>query len=192
MAGENPTGHVAPIDPDRVVDRGQGCWNCISFRQGEDVAKEWEPEVQRALAQAKLSGRMMAPEFGSDADAALMVSAMMTEHGWPQERAIVELEKRKEVRAQQLVGDGVDPWEYDKRVRDKRAIATGIRFGVIGMCRGDGVDREGNPVGKFIQCEHLCHKWTGRVGASVAREGRPLDKLSDELHERADEKASKK
>jgi hypothetical protein len=188
--GGIPMGGVS-VDANRLIEKAQGCWNCVSFRQGEEVAKEWEPEVQRALMQAKLSGCMLAPEFGSDADAVLLVSALMQEQGWPQERAIVELERRKEAKAQALVGDGVDPWEFDKRVRDKRAISTGIRFGAIGMCCGGGVDPKGNPVGKFLQAAYECHKWTGRVGAAEARDGRPLDMLPGEQMERAEEKASK-
>jgi len=189
-------GVVAPIGDDRVVERGRGCWNCTMFRQGPDVEKEWLPELERAKMDAKMSGRMYVPEFGSEQHAALRVSDLMNARGVSQADAVALLEEEKFRKAKKIMedgaGPGTDPWELDKRVRDKRAVLVAIQMGLIGMCGGGGEDRHGNPVGKFIQCEHLCRKWNGRQGHSLATANRPLDKLSDELHEIADDKASGK
>lgn len=54
------------------------------------------------------------------------------------------------------------------------AIATGT----FGICTGGGVTSD------FVHNAHLCNKWTGAVGASVARAGGKADDLPDEMKDK--------
>ena len=58
-----------------------------------------------------------------------------------------------------------------------------INSGRAGMCL------KGKAPGTFVHHKYLCDGWTGRDGASVATDGRPLDKLPEELVELAESRA---
>lgn len=74
--------------------------------------------------------------------------------------------------------------QNDPRVRNVREM---IPMTDAGMTRGDwgmcsvGKMPNGDPVGTNVHNTYLCGKWTGKVGASVAREGQKADKLPEEL-----------
>ncbi len=48
-----------------------------------------------------------------------------------------------------------------------------------------GVCANGEPVGDFVAHNYLCSKWSGKQGASLAREGK-LDDLPEELADKID------
>jgi hypothetical protein len=49
-----------------------------------------------------------------------------------------------------------------------------------------GVTAEGKPVGDLVAHNYLCSKWSGKQGSSLAREGRGLDDLPEELADKID------
>lgn len=80
--------------------------------------------------------------------------------------------------------------ENDVRVENTRTMVDSLDHLVaqrmVGVCRGDGRTAKGEPVGDFTLHGLLCDRWTGKVGASVAREGRALDTLPEELTDKLD------
>lgn len=76
--------------------------------------------------------------------------------------------------------------EQDERVKNVRAMVPQMDVNVERkqwVTCSTGKDPSGNPVADFVHHTYLCSKWTGAVGASVAREGEKLDKLPEELME---------
>lgn len=65
------------------------------------------------------------------------------------------------------------------------AIDRGIASGTLTKCTGPGVDSNGNAVGDFVKNNYLCHQWTARQGASVARAGQKADDLPAELEDKS-------
>lgn len=63
-----------------------------------------------------------------------------------------------------------------------REAGAAVALGLFGMCTVP------NPAIKsdFVQASHLCDRWTGRQGASVARAGSAPDSLPAELKEKID------
>lgn len=80
--------------------------------------------------------------------------------------------------------------EADPRVRAIRemvpATDAGMTQGQWGACKV-GRMPNGDPVGSNVHQTYLCGVWTGREGASVAREGAKADTLPEELMERLDD-----
>lgn len=62
-------------------------------------------------------------------------------------------------------------------------IDGSMTLGEFGTCRM-GKDPNGNPLGDFVASTYLCGTWTGKVGASVAREGEKADLLPEEVFDR--------
>lgn len=121
----NPSGGLP------VVQRSQGCWNCVSF--STDAAKQfWTTRRQKDLDIA-LSQSLADPQGES---------------------------------AQQVVNIRKMVDECDK------AVAAGL----LGKCMKGGTEAD------LVSLGFLCEKWSGRQGASVARDG-ALDKLPGELME---------
>lgn len=56
-----------------------------------------------------------------------------------------------------------------------------VASGHIGTCEGGGRTEDGNPVGDFVVHSFECSRWTGVVGASLARIDGKLDVLPGEL-----------
>lgn len=63
-------------------------------------------------------------------------------------------------------------------------VDHGLAAGVLTTCTGRGVDSNDNPVGTFVKSNYLCHKWSAKTGASVAREGQKADDLPVELEDK--------
>lgn len=57
------------------------------------------------------------------------------------------------------------------------AADKGVASGLLAKCRVGGSEAD------LISIGFLCDKWTARDGASVARDGKPVDKLPEELME---------
>jgi len=81
--------------------------------------------------------------------------------------------------------------ENDVRVVNIRRMVDSLDHLIAsrgaGLCVGGGETADGKPVGDFVMAAFLCHKWSGRQGASLASDGKP-DLLPEELRERVDNK----
>lgn len=65
------------------------------------------------------------------------------------------------------------------------AIDVGLATGNLIQCRGHkGRDANGNPVGDFCKSNYLCDQWSGKQGASVARDVGKSDPLPMELEDK--------
>lgn len=80
--------------------------------------------------------------------------------------------------------------EADQRVYNIRGMVDRldheIAKGSAGVCRGNGKDPHGNPVGDFVVHNYLCNNWSAAQGASIARGGQKADKLPEEMQEELD------
>jgi hypothetical protein len=68
-------------------------------------------------------------------------------------------------------------------VNIRRMVAVvddGVAKGELGGCMKRDLQRD-KPIGDLVAHAYLCNHWSGRQGASLAREGGALDKLPDEL-----------
>ena len=78
--------------------------------------------------------------------------------------------------------------EEDPIVKNIRRMVDnvdhGLASGNLTTCTGRGQDAKGNPVGTFVKSNYLCTNWSGRTGASVAREGQKADDLPMELEDK--------
>lgn len=77
--------------------------------------------------------------------------------------------------------------EHPKVVQIRRMVNTvdhGIASGHLGICLAGKANAD------FVDNAYLCDHWTGRTGASLAREGQKADKLPEELREEADAAAA--
>lgn len=77
--------------------------------------------------------------------------------------------------------------ENHPKVRSIREMVpktdASMAAGEWGAC-SVGKTATGEPVGTNVASTYLCDQWTGKVGASVAREGQAPDKLPEELMDR--------
>jgi hypothetical protein len=79
----------------------------------------------------------------------------------------------------------------DARLQDLHKMDRMIAMGIAGLCmKGPRPKADGGPDGDFCHSEYLCDRWVGVVGHSVATSGHD-DKLGEELHEIADDRAEK-
>lgn len=62
-------------------------------------------------------------------------------------------------------------------------IDASMTAGEWGAC-SVGKTATGEPIGTNVASTYLCDQWTGKVGASVAREGQKADALPEELMDR--------
>jgi hypothetical protein len=74
----------------------------------------------------------------------------------------------------------------DQRFQSLNDMEAAIRMGQAGMCMKGMVKTD------FVHFKYLCEGWTGKEGASVATEGRPVDPLPAELKEIAEARAKKR
>jgi hypothetical protein len=79
----------------------------------------------------------------------------------------------------------------DARLQDLHKMDRMIAHGIAGLCmKGSRPKADGGPEGDFCHSEYLCDRWVGVAGHSVATSGHD-DKLGEELHEIADDRAEK-
>lgn len=152
----------------RTVERSRGCWNCVSFDNSEAVKLNYQlrPDVTSRLTRIGTPGEMDAAAFNRELGK--LVSQGLT----------------RQAAAEQLI-------QAHQQNQQLSYFDRLIESGHAGLCRGNGVDSNDNPV-DFVHIQYLCHKWNGRVGSSVATSGKPLDKLPDELRDDAETEASKR
>ena len=76
--------------------------------------------------------------------------------------------------------------EADQRVYNIRAMVNSLDHLVatrhVGVCHGNGRTADGKDVGDFVTHAFLCDRWTGRVGSSLAIQGK-ADPLPEERAE---------
>lgn len=74
-----------------------------------------------------------------------------------------------------------------------RKMDLAVTNGVFGICmKGKRPADLGGPAGDFVHAAFLCDRWNGRDGASVATQGKKLDKLPAELRDDMEHKAKKR
>jgi hypothetical protein len=175
--------NVKPIQaPERTVERGRGCWNCKHFNN-EDLAKQHYKQrtMQEKMAIQARQAPILARLSDQDVDGREMAkkTAALMRQGFtePEAQRIAHAELQR-----QLGGIVDQARRADARfqVFDRMVAAGQIGICVLGASQGD-----------FVDHRFLCDKWSGVTGASVATEGKPLDKLPDELRDIVDGKAQK-
>jgi hypothetical protein len=171
--------------PERIVERGRGCWNCIHF-ENEDLAKQHYAErIQQEKTAASAQGAVDLTRLGDD-DASIREvahkAAEFMAKGCPLEQAT------------NLALEAVSASSPGLRGALQNARQTQARFAMfdalsqrseIGICLkgGSGTD--------FVHHAYLCETWSGRTGHRIAAEGHAPDKLPEELVEEIDAKAEK-
>lgn len=68
-------------------------------------------------------------------------------------------------------------------------VDHGVASGALLRCT-KGKTANGEPVGDFVVHNFLCNVWSGKQGASIAREGGKADLLPEELADKIDTKPS--
>lgn len=80
----------------------------------------------------------------------------------------------------------------DARLQQLLMMDQMIARGHAGLCmKGARSKEDGGPEGDFVHCDFLCNRWTGREGSAEVTRGHD-DKLGDELHQIAEDRAQKK
>lgn len=172
--------------PERVVERGRGCWNCKHFNNGEMAIQHYQTRTsaERAgLANALIpSMGRLGDDDGSVQQAAADAGRLIQQGFTTKQAANIALAKqaKKNPAIQQVVAQA--------RQQDARfhQFTRMIQQGAIGICM------KGKSPGDFVDCRYLCDDgWSGVQGASVATEGHKLDKSSNEIRDEINGKAKK-
>lgn len=150
------------IAPERVVERGRGCWSCIWWNNTEDAKHSYALRPDLGNQPFRIGDDLSIKEF-----------QVLVQQGFSEREAVLQLQERAKLQTRPKIFDSM------------------IQKGEIGLCRGKGVDRNDNPV-DFTHAGYLCHKWSGREGSSVATSAKPLDKLPDELLDDLETEAKKR
>ena len=80
----------------------------------------------------------------------------------------------------------------DARLQQLHQMDQMIAAGIAGLCmKGPRPKADGGPDSDFVHCDYLCDRWTGREGIAETTRGHE-DKLGEELHEIADDRAKSK
>lgn len=146
--------------PERVVERGRGCYNCIAFESGDLCRKRYfEARLADLAASANPGVRRLASGLRSDS---LLRAVRLAGTGTRSDLA------SEAVLAEAMVAKEADRFSYF----DKLVAAGKIGLCLIGKAPSD-----------FVENVYLCEGWTGRQGSSLATSGKPLDKLPDELRD---------
>lgn len=170
--------------PERVVERGRGCWNCIHFKNDDLVRQHYQAKTaeERALANAA----SLIPSFADDDQShqamAHEAAKLVGTHKISVEEAVNTVLAAKSRQDPRVAAALADARQRDARFHIfDRAVAAG----------GIGICAIGRPKSDFVDCRYLCDGWTGRDGASVATAGKPLDKLPEEVREDIEPKTRK-
>jgi hypothetical protein len=171
--------------PERVVERGRGCWNCIHFENKNLAKQHYADRMQQEKTAAAAQGIGGLTRLGDD-DASIRdvahKAAEFMQQGHSMEHATnmaLEVVGASSISTQQALQNARQA-ELRFRVFD-----TASQHGAIGICMkgGSGTD--------FVHHAYLCDKWTGSEGHRIAAEGHAPDKLPEELVEEIDGKAKK-
>lgn len=125
----------------RTLRRTMGCWNCVSFDNGEKAKQHFEAcktrEMLNAAEVAKKDPR------GINAPKVQQIASTMAD------------------------------------------AERSVQAGVFGICLAGGVQSD------FVHNAHLCPKWRGKQGASVARAGARADDLPAEVKDKLGDEPEK-
>jgi hypothetical protein len=171
--------------PERVIERGRGCWNCIHF-ENEDLSRQhYEDRIQQEKTAIAMHGFPTVVPIGDDRGSAHDVAHKAAEF-MQQGHSMADATNM----ALAVVGSKDPALQHavaEARQTDARfAIFNRLsQRGEIGICMkgGSGTD--------FVHHAYLCDKWSGREGHRIAAEGHAPDKLPEELVEEVDSKAKK-
>lgn len=163
------------LDPDRVVSRGRGCFNCVSYSNDTLARQQWGVHKGARYAEIALKraqGLAVSPAVSA---AAVLEAVQIARMG-------VDTSTAADLAATQDVAN-----RDDARIELLKDIDRRIMNGSVGICM------KGKAGSDFVDARFLCDGWSGRDGHSLATGGKAgkLDKLGDELLERADDKARK-
>jgi hypothetical protein len=102
------------------------------------------------------------------------------------ERRQVELNRALNIALTSPLGEG-DPKVVNIRTMID-SVDNAVAIGGMIRCTSNpkGRTATGEDVGDLVASNYLCDRWRGASGASLAREGRGLDKLPEELADRLD------
>lgn len=167
--------------PERVVERGRGCWNCTHF-ENENLSKQhYASQIQKEKINALPAVTRLVDNDASIHDVARKAAEFM-QNGHTMEQAT-----NMALAAIGAKNPGILHAVAEARRTDARfqIFAAHVQRGEIGMCLrgGSGTD--------FVHFGYLCDKWSGKEGAHVATDGHAPDKLPEELIKELDEKAQK-
>ena len=172
------------VAPERTVERGRGCWNCIHFNNDELARQHYRTKTagERAVANAASLLPSFADDDVSHRQMAHEAAELVGKHKIPVEEAVETVLAAKSRRDPRVAAALADARQQQARFHVfDRAVAVGG----IGICIANKAP------GDFVDCRYLCDHWTGRDGASVATAGKPLDKLPEEVREDIEPKTRK-
>ncbi len=165
--------------PERVVERGRGCWNCIHWENGEPAALRFT--LMTGLQPGIKLEQLAQDECARDPDLKLKV-----------------LKLRKEGFKDKEIAAGLWGVKY-RELQDQYGMADKVGQLVAahqaGFCnaKAGGI---GGEVADFTHMNNLCGdnngtpcKWQGKDGSSMATDGKPLDMLFDEHTDLIDHQA---
>lgn len=172
--------------PERVVERGRGCWNCKHFDNSERARQHYQTKIGDEKAAMAATMLPLMTRLGDD-DGSIQQAASdagrLIRQGYSSEQA-ANIALAKQANKNPTIAQIVQ----QARQQDTRFQAFDLlmRQGGVGICL------IGKPPGDFVDCRHLCDDgWSGVTGASVATEGHKLDKSSNEVREEINAKAKK-
>ena len=170
--------------PERIIERGRGCWNCIHF-ENEDLAKQHYAErIRQEKTAAATQGVADLTRLGDD-DASIREvahkAAEFMAKGCP-ERQATDM-------ALAAVGAPVGLRNALQNARQTQARFA--MFDALSQRSEIGICMKGGSGTDFVHHAYLCDKWSGREGHRIAAEGHAPDKLPEELVEEVDGKAEK-
>lgn len=161
------------VAPERVVERGRGCWSCSHFSNDKLARDTWRLHRANALAQLQLAPAIKSSYVPAKA---VLEASRLAQQGLPEAMAV-----------EQAIATSA-PNQGDLRLQRVQQVDRDVLNGTCGLCMAGGVATD------FVYSKHLCEKWSGRTGASIATGGKAgkLDKLSDELNDLMDDRIRRK
>ena len=171
--------------PERIVERGRGCWNCIHF-ENEDLAKQhYADRIQKEKAAVAARGIPGLDRLGND-DASIREVAHKAAEFMQQGHSMEHATNM----ALEVVGAST-PAAQGALQEARRTQARFAVFDVASQAGEIGICMKGGSGTDFVHHAYLCDKWSGREGHRIATEGHAPDKLPEELREEIDGKAEK-
>ncbi len=172
--------------PERVVERGRGCWNCKHFDNQETARSHYQKRVTEERMGLAMHLLPSMGRLGDDDGSLHQVAAeagKLIRSGHSMENAMdIALAKAapKNPHIKTIVAEAK---AQDARFHKFNQLMS---RGAIGVCM------IGKSPGDFVDCRYLCNDgWSGVQGSSLATSGQPLDKSADEMREEVNAKAKK-
>ena len=174
------------LGPDRIIERGRGCWNCKSYENG-DIAKEhYKSCVAQDIMTLKKEGRLEVTRLGDGEPDIKRVQQLIVK-GFSQSKASEIASQEAERAAAMSRFSSLSDGQVQEQTARFQIFNQQIQDGKLGICRiGKNVGSDGK-IGEFVAHKFLCDDgWSGVDGASMATEGKPLDLPTLELKDKID------